>query len=60
MNVTRDTMIKASDLPLVHGAGKLTPEMLRFIDECAKYFPGCEKDIIIIRKPISPLPRRAK
>jgi hypothetical protein len=53
-------MIKASDLPLVHGAGKLTPEMLRFIDECAKYFPGCEKDIIIIRKPISPLPRRAK
>jgi hypothetical protein len=42
--------MKASDMPLVRG-GKLTPEMLRFIAEAAKYFPGCEKDIVVIRKP---------
>jgi hypothetical protein len=42
--------MKPSDIPLVRG-GKLTADILRFITECAKHYPGCEKDIIIIRKP---------
>jgi hypothetical protein len=43
----------ASDIPLVRGE-KLTPEMIRFIAECAKYFPGCERDIVVIRKSKGP------
>jgi hypothetical protein len=43
-------MISNEDIPLIRG-GKLTPEMLRFITEAAKHFPGCERDIIVIRKP---------
>jgi hypothetical protein len=42
--------MKADDIPLARG-GKLTQEMIRFIAEVAKYFPGAEKDIVIIRKP---------
>lgn len=41
--------MKPSDIPLVRG-GKLTSEMLRFIAEVARHFPGAEKDIVIIRK----------
>jgi hypothetical protein len=44
-------MLTEREIPLVRG-GKLTPEMLRFIVEVARYFPGTEKDIvIIIRRP---------
>jgi hypothetical protein len=44
--------MKHSDLPLVMPRSeKLTAEVLRFIAECAKYYPGCEKDVIVIRKP---------
>jgi hypothetical protein len=44
-------MIKASDLPLVHDAGKLTKEMLAWLTEVERVFPGSTKDIVIIRKP---------
>jgi len=49
--------MKRADLPLVRG-GELSQEALRFIARVARFFPGCERDIIIIRqKPISSLPR---
>jgi hypothetical protein len=49
--------MKRADLPLVRG-GELPQEALRLIARVAQFFPGCERDIIIIRqKPISPLPR---
>jgi hypothetical protein len=40
------------DIPLVIPRNeRLTAEILRFIAECAKHYPGCEKDAIVIRKP---------
>jgi hypothetical protein len=45
--------------PLLRPIGaKPTPEMLRWLAEVEKHFPGTTKDIITIRqKPISSLPR---
>jgi hypothetical protein len=54
--------MKQSDLPLVRPIDvRLSAEVLRFIAEAARVFPGCEKDIIVVReKPTSPDPRKAK
>ena len=50
--------IKQSDLPLVRPIGaKLSPAALRFIAKVAELFPGSERDIIIVRNPISSSPR---
>ena len=50
--------IKQSDLPLVRPIGvRLPPEALRFIAKVAELFPGSERDIIMVRKPISSSPR---
>jgi hypothetical protein len=46
--------MKPPDIPLVRG-GKLTPEMIAWIEKVSKVFPGVEKDIVIIRKPSSNL-----
>ena len=43
--------MKSSDIPLVRG-GKLTPEIIEWIEKVSKVFPGVEKDMVIIRKPI--------
>jgi hypothetical protein len=49
--------MKEADVPLVRG-GKLTKEMLAWIDKVSKHFPGVEKEIVTIReKPISASPR---
>ena len=49
--------IKQSDLPLVRPIGvRLPPEALRFIAKVAELFPGSERDIIMVRKPISSSP----
>jgi hypothetical protein len=48
--------MKASDIPLIRG-GKLTPEMIAWIEKVSKVFPGVEKDIVVIRKPGSGLYR---
>jgi hypothetical protein len=48
--------MKPSDVPLVRG-GELTPEMLDWIERVSEHFPGVEKDIIIVRKPIPAIPR---
>jgi hypothetical protein len=42
--------MKASDIPLVRG-GKLTPEMVCWIEKVSMVFPDVEKDLVIIRKP---------
>jgi len=47
--------LRRSDLPLVRG--ELPEEALAFISEAARLFPGCEKDIIVVRKPSSLSPR---
>ena len=53
--------IKQSDLPLVRPIGvRLPPEALRFIAKVAELFPGSERDIIMVRKPISSSPRETK
>ena len=50
--------IKQSDLPLVRPIGaRLSSEALRFIAKVAELFPESERDIIIVRKPISSSPR---
>jgi len=50
--------IKQSDLPLVRPIGaRLSSEALRFIAKVAEFFPESERDIIIVRKPISSSPR---
>jgi hypothetical protein len=43
--------------PLVRG-GKIPPAALRWLVEVERVFPGTTKDIILIRKPNSPLTRR--
>jgi len=48
--------MKPSDIPLVRG-GKLTPEIIEWIEKVSKVFPGIEKDMVIIRKPGSGLYR---
>jgi hypothetical protein len=48
--------MKETDVPLVRG-GKLTQEMIAWIDKVSKHFPGAEKELITIRKPISSSPR---
>jgi hypothetical protein len=45
--------MKKADIPLVRG-GKLTEEMIAWIAEVARYFPGVEKDLVVIRKPTPP------
>jgi hypothetical protein len=42
--------MKASDIPLVRG-GKLTPEMIAWIEKVSKVFAGVEKNIVVIHKP---------
>jgi len=42
--------MKESDIPLVRG-GKLTGEMIDWIERVSKHFPGVEKDLVVIRKP---------
>jgi hypothetical protein len=51
--------MKVSDIPLVRG-GELPQEALRWLEEVERVFPGATKDIVIVRNPISPLPRRTK
>jgi hypothetical protein len=41
--------MKQRDLPLVRG-GKLPQRALDWIAHVAKYFPGAERDIIVIRR----------
>jgi hypothetical protein len=41
--------MKQSDLPLVRG-GRLPQRALDWIAHVAKFFPGVERDIIVIRK----------
>ena len=48
--------MKAADIPLVRG-GELTKEMVAWIDRVSKHFPGVEKELVTIRKPISASPR---
>jgi hypothetical protein len=48
-----------ADVPLVRG-GKLTQEMIDWIDKVSKHFPGVENELVTIRKPISASPRRRK
>ena len=48
--------MKAADIPLVRG-GELTEEMVAWIDRVSKHFPGVEKELVTIRKPISASPR---
>jgi hypothetical protein len=48
--------MKEADIPLVRG-GKLTKEMIAWIDKVSKHFPGAEKELVTIRKPISASPR---
>jgi len=49
-----DGAMKEADVPLVRG-GKLTEEMIAWIDRISKHFPGVEKELITIReKPITP------
>jgi hypothetical protein len=48
--------MKEADIPLVRG-GKLTKEMIAWIDKVSKHFPGVEKELVTIRKPISASPR---
>ena len=42
--------MKEADIPLVRG-GKLTEEMIAWIDKVSKHFPGVEKELVTIRKP---------
>jgi hypothetical protein len=51
--------MKAADILLVRG-GKLTEEMIAWIDKVSNHFPGVEKELVTIRKkPITPpLPRQ--
>ena len=42
--------------PLVRG-DKIPPGALRFLAEVERVFPGATKDIILVRKPNSPLTR---
>jgi len=52
--------MKPSDIPLVRG-GKLTPEIIEWVEKVSKVFPGIEKDMVIIRKTwFRPLPRGGK
>jgi hypothetical protein len=51
--------MKASDIPLVRG-GELPQGALRWLEEVERVFPGTTKDIVIVRKPNSPLPRGTK
>jgi hypothetical protein len=51
--------MKASDIPLVRG-GELPQGALRWLEEVERAFPGTTKDIVIVRKPSSPLPRGTK
>jgi hypothetical protein len=48
--------MKEADVPLVRG-GKLTKEMIDWIDRVSKHFPGVERELVTIRKPISASPR---
>ena len=48
--------MKEADIPLVRG-GELTKEMVAWIDRVSKHFPGVEKELVTIRKPISASPR---
>ena len=41
--------MKQNDLPLVRG-GKLPHRALDWIEHVAKFFPGVERDIVIVRK----------
>jgi hypothetical protein len=53
--------MKRSDLPLVRPVGaRLSPEALRFVAKVAELFPGSERDVITIRKPISSSPREGE
>ena len=45
-----------TDFPLIRG-GKIPPAALRWLAEVERVFPGATKDIILVRKPISPSPR---
>jgi hypothetical protein len=49
-------MMKAVDIPLVRG-GKLTEEMIAWVNRVSEHFPGVEMELITIRKPISAIPR---
>jgi hypothetical protein len=52
--------MKEADIPLVRG-GKLTKEMVAWIDKVSKHFLGVEKELITIReKPITPLSPRQR
>jgi hypothetical protein len=44
------------DFPLVRG-GKIPPGALRWLAEVERVFPGMAKDIVLVRKPVSPSPR---
>jgi hypothetical protein len=48
--------MKEADVPLVRG-GKLTKEMIAWIDKVSKHFPGVEKELVTLRKPVSASPR---
>jgi hypothetical protein len=49
-----DNPMKEADIPLVRG-GKLTHEMIAWIDNVLKHFPGVERELVTIRKkPITP------
>ena len=48
--------MKEADIPLVRG-GKLTEEMIAWINRVSKHFPGVERELVTIRKPISASPR---
>jgi hypothetical protein len=45
-----------NDFPLVRD-GTIPPGALRFLAEVERVFPGATKDLILIRKPNSPLTR---
>jgi len=45
-----------NDFPLVRG-GKIPPGALRWLAEVEQVFPGATKDLILVRKPNSPLTR---
>jgi hypothetical protein len=42
--------MRECDVPLVRG-GKLTPEMLAWLEKVERVFPGTTKDLVIIRQP---------
>jgi len=46
----------SNDFPLIRG-DKIPPGALRFLAEVERVFPGATKDIILVRKPNSPLTR---